>query len=71
MNSNYQLPGKFEIGTDFNGNLRQRTTTFDSNNNLYLWNAYVEKRFLKEENLSLRFSFFDILDQNKGYDRYE
>ena len=71
LNSNYQLPGKFEIGTDFNGNLRQRTTTFDSNNNLYLWNAYVEKRFLKEENLSLRFSFFDILDQNKGYDRYE
>ncbi|MCO6497726.1 MAG: outer membrane beta-barrel protein [Chitinophagaceae bacterium] len=71
VDGSYQLPGKIEIGSDFTGVMRQKTANFDTNNNLYLWNAYIEKRFLKDNGLALRFSFFDILDKNKGYDRFE
>lgn len=67
----YVLPAKFEIGSDVEVNLRQKTKTFDRNNNVVLWNAYLEKKFLKTEALSLRISMHDILDQNKGYYRYE
>ena len=66
---NYQLPAKFEIGTDVDFNLRQRINEFDLNNNAILWNAYVEKKFLKSDALTLRVSMNDILDQNKGYSR--
>lgn len=67
----YQLPLKFEIGTDVLADLRQKITSFDVNNSLISWNAYLEKRFLKDGTLALRASIFDILDQDKGYSRYQ
>lgn len=70
-NGYYVLPAKFEIGSDVAVTLRQKTTNFDNNNNRVLWNAYVEKKFMKSEALTLRISIHDILDQNKGYERYE
>jgi len=66
---NYTLPGKFEIGSDIDFNLRQKLTAYDVNNNVVVWNAYVEKKFFKTEALTLRFSVNDILNQNKGYNR--
>ncbi len=65
-----QLPLKFEIGTDINWYLRQKTSVFNTNNNVFRWNAYVSKKFLKKSQLELRLSAFDILDQNKGFSRY-
>lgn len=67
---NITLPAKFEMGTDININLREKVNKYDVNNNVVLVNAYVEKRFLKNEVLSLRLSINDILNQNKGYDRF-
>lgn len=67
----YQLPAKFEIGSDVVAGVRQKITSFDQNNNIVSWNAYAEKRFLKNESLALRASVFDILDQNKGFYRYQ
>lgn len=69
--TSYQLPGKFEAGSDVVADFRQKITSFDRNNNIISWNAYIEKRFLKKESLALRASIFDILDQNKGYYRYQ
>ncbi|MEO9004728.1 MAG: outer membrane beta-barrel protein, partial [Ginsengibacter sp.] len=69
LNGNYALPGKLEIGSDINFNIRQKLNAFDKNNNVILWNAYVEKKFMKSEALTLRASINDILDQNKGYSR--
>ncbi|OJW83003.1 MAG: hypothetical protein BGO69_03755 [Bacteroidetes bacterium 46-16] len=65
-----QLPLKFEVGTDINWYLRERTDVFTTNNNVFRWNAYVSKKFLKKSQLELRVSAFDILDQNKGFNRY-
>ncbi|MEO8820430.1 MAG: outer membrane beta-barrel protein [Ginsengibacter sp.] len=66
---NYTLPWKLEVGTDVDYNVRQKLNAFDVNTDVILWNAYLEKKFLKSEALTLRFSIHDILNQNKGYDR--
>ena len=64
------LPAKFELGTDININLREKVNKYDVNNSVVLLNAYLEKKFLKNDVLNLRLSINDILNQNKGYDRY-
>ena len=69
VDGNYTLPGKLEIGSDVDMNFRQKLSAFDVNTDVILWNAYLEKKFLKGDALTLRFSIHDILNQNKGYDR--
>jgi hypothetical protein len=64
-----QLPYKFELGTTVEWFLRQQTKIFPTNNNVLRWNAYLSKKFLKTSELELRAYVFDILNQNKGYDR--
>jgi hypothetical protein len=59
-----------EIGTDIDWDIRQRIAQFDRNNNAFLWNAYVSKKFLKGDQLELRAAAFDILNQNLGYSRF-
>lgn len=66
----YEFPLKIIVGTDVDWNVRQRTVAFDQNNNVFIWNAYVSKKFLKKETLELRASVFDILNQNLGYTRF-
>ena len=67
LNGNYNLPLKLEIGSDISYNYRQKISLFDKNNSVLVWNAYLEKKFLKKESLILRFSMNDILNQNQGY----
>lgn len=69
LDGNYTLPGKLEIGSDIDFNFRQKLNAFDKNNNVIVWNAYAEKKFMKNDALALRVSINDILDQNKGYSR--
>ena len=69
LEATVQLPGKFEINTVFNWSLRERVAAFDRNNNVLLWNAYVSRKFLKGDQLELRASAFDILNQNIGFSR--
>lgn len=72
---NYSFDGsiypvkKLEVGSDINFNFRQKLNEFDKKNNVIVWNAFIEKKFLKNETLTLRASINDILNQNKGYDR--
>jgi hypothetical protein len=72
---NYSFDGsiypikKLEIGTDIDFSFRQKINAFDKNNDVILWNAFIEKKFLKKDALTIRASINDILDQNKGYDR--
>jgi hypothetical protein len=60
---------KLEIGTDIDFNFRQKLNAFDKNNDVIVWNAFIEKKFLKKDALTVRASINDILNQNKGYDR--
>lgn len=70
LDMEFELPKKFEIGTDVRWFVRQRTAVFDRNNNVFRWNAYVSKKFLKNDQLELRAEVFDILNQNQGFNRY-
>ncbi len=70
LETSYDLPLKFSVGTDINWYIRQQTSVFDRNNNVFRWNAYVAKKFMKNDQLELRFSAFDILNQNLGFSRY-
>jgi hypothetical protein len=60
---------KFEFGTELTWNLRQKTAIFTANNNVLQWDAYVARKFAKNDQLELRLSVFDILNQNIGYTR--
>ncbi len=70
FDARYELPWKMEIGTDFNWYIREKTAVFDRNNNVFRWNAYLSKSFLENDQLELRASVYDILNQNLGFNRY-
>lgn len=66
---NVTLPKKFEIHTELNTQLRQKDPRFTQNNSFTKINAEVIKRFFKGNDLELKFGIYDILNQNRGYDR--
>lgn len=66
----YVFPLKIEAGTELQGYVRQRTNIFDRNNDVLRWNAYVSKKLLKNGQLEIRASVFDILNQNRGFSRF-
>jgi hypothetical protein len=63
------LPLKFQIHTDLDYTFRQRTSVFDNNTNIAFWNAWFGKKFLKGDQLLIKISANDILNQNKGITR--
>lgn len=66
---NYSLPWKLEINTNVDAEFRQRINAFDQNNNAVVWNGYVGRKLFKNDKGMIRLQAFDILDQNRGYNR--
>jgi hypothetical protein len=64
-----KLPKKFEISSSANLNFRQKTDVFGRDVNSVKWDAWISRKFLKKDNLELRASVYDILNQNIGFDR--
>jgi hypothetical protein len=64
------IPGKakIEIGSDLNFQMRQKDPEFTQNNNFTTWNGYIMKRLFKNE-FEIRLGVYDILNQNRGYQR--
>jgi len=69
LNATVYFLKKYELNSEVNAELRQKTDIFTSNNNVVVWNAYVGRRFLKNDKGLLKFYVYDILNQNKGFDR--
>jgi hypothetical protein len=69
-NFNVQLPAKFEINVDAEINLRQKTSVFDQDNNVYLLNGYIGRKILKNDKGIIKITGYDLLNQNKGYNRF-
>jgi Outer membrane protein beta-barrel family/Carboxypeptidase regulatory-like domain len=63
------LPKKFQLHSDVDANFRQKTSAFDFNTNVILWNAWFGKKFLKGDVLLLKASANDLLNQNVGFRR--
>ncbi|MEO8117331.1 MAG: outer membrane beta-barrel protein, partial [Bacteroidota bacterium] len=70
LSLNLTLPKRFEFNTDVDASFRQKTDLFTKNNDVIQWNAYIGKKLFKNDKGLIKFSAYDILDQNKGYDRY-
>jgi hypothetical protein len=69
LNGSINLPYRITVGTDINWDIRQRLSEQDRNNNVFRWNAYVSRSFLKDRSLVAKVYANDILDQNVGYSR--
>jgi hypothetical protein len=59
---------KFELSNEVQGYLKQKTALL-TGNNVILWNAYIGRKFLKNDKGLLKFYVYDLLNQNRGYDR--
>jgi len=70
LEASWELPLKFELGTEIYWYIREQTSVFDRNNNVFKWNAYISKKFLKNDQLELKAFVNDILNQNIGFNRY-
>ncbi|MDE1193324.1 MAG: outer membrane beta-barrel family protein [Arachidicoccus sp.] len=62
------LPAKFQLHTDGDYNWQQKTQSFAARSQ-FIWNGWFGKKFFKKENLLLKFSANDILNQNNGFSR--
>jgi len=71
LDGSVNLPLKITVGTTIDWNIRQRVDPNDRNNNVFRWNAYVSKAFLKDRSLVAKVFAYDILNQNVGYTRHE
>jgi hypothetical protein len=63
------FPLKFELHTDCSINIRQKTSAFDDNLRTTYWNAWIGKKFFKQESLLIKIRANDILDQHIGFNR--
>lgn len=64
-----KLPSKFRVSTDVDMMFRQKTKVLTGNNNVIKWNASVSRTFLKNDQLKLELSVYDMLNQNLGFNR--
>ena len=60
---------KFQLHTDANYLWQQKSQAFTDNFHRTIWNAWLGRTFLKNDQLIVRVSCNDILNQNNGYER--
>ncbi|ANE49535.1 outer membrane beta-barrel protein [Flavisolibacter tropicus] len=63
------LPGKIELTSDCNFDLRQGLDAFAPATNIILWNANLSKKIFKKKDGKIILEARDLLDQNKGFNR--
>ena len=63
------LPLKFQVHSDCDISLRQKTPVFTTNTNVVILNAWIGKKFLKNDALLIKAAGNDLLNQNIGFNR--
>ncbi len=63
------LPLKLEFNTNVNADLRQKIAAFERNNNIVMLNAELGRKVFKDKSGKIIFQGFDMLNQNRGYNR--
>jgi hypothetical protein len=69
VNGFIMLPGKVELRSDVNFDLRERINAFSTNTNIIQWNASIAKKVFKDKSGKLFLIANDLLDQNRGFTR--
>lgn len=67
-NLSYVLPAAFYLATTYNLSVSGSQGSLPGNT-LSLLNAAISKKFLKKQAAELRFSIFDLLNQNRNFNR--
>lgn len=60
---------KFQLHTDVHYLWQQKSEAFSDNFNRTIWNAWIGRNCLKNDQLTIKVSCNDILNQNNGYSR--
>ncbi len=63
------LPGKIELSSSCNFDLRQNLSAFAGNPNQTIWNASLSKKVFKDKSGKIYLIANDILDKNRGFNR--
>jgi hypothetical protein len=63
------LPGKIEVSSDVNMQLRERVGVLSQNTDIIMWNANISRKIFKDKSGKIFIIANDILDQNKGWNR--
>ncbi|TKC12410.1 hypothetical protein FA048_01980 [Pedobacter polaris] len=69
-NLDFYLPFKMSLHTEVDYLFQGKTTSFTSDFSRVLWNTYLQKDFFKNNELSIKVSLNDALNQNRGFERY-
>ena len=64
-----RLPGKIEISTNGAYQYTGKSQAFNESLNRLVWNAAIDKKFLKDQSLRLSLTGRDLLNQNSGFSR--
>lgn len=57
------------FSTNYEFNYRQKLTANDRANNVFIWNASVEKKLFKKQDITAIFTVNDLLNQRQGFSR--
>lgn len=63
------LPGKIELSSDVNAQLRPKVGIFTQNTDIIMWNANISRKVFKDKSGKVFIVANDILNQNKGWNR--
>lgn len=64
-----KLPGKLELRSECNFQLRQRINAFDSNPSQVIWHANLSRQVFKDKSGKIMLVANDILNENRGFNR--
>jgi hypothetical protein len=70
LDATIYLPWHMELTNDCTFNFQPKNASFNTSNNITQWNAFVQKKFLKNDQALVKFSVNDILNDNNGYYRH-
>ncbi len=65
----FYLPGKIQLHSDWDFIYRQKTSAFDNDNKVIIWNAWIGKKLLKGDDMLIKAAANDILNNNIGFNR--
>lgn len=60
---------KWELNGELTASLREKTPAFPDDNNVLLWNMWLDRKLGKKDDFKLRLYAFDILNKNLGFRR--
>jgi hypothetical protein len=63
------LPGKIELRSDVQFDIRKESSAFPGNTSIIQWNGSIGRKVLKNKSGMISLVATDILDQNRGFNR--